>query len=118
MWHVDTNQPIDSNSQVPQAQANKLGGTTIAESVAYAHATLFSPALSTLEYALDNNFSTNFPGLSVDTLRRHAPKFIPMDKGHMDQIRQNVRSTKPPRPKPEPDTDANPCPITIKTHEC
>jgi hypothetical protein len=71
-----------------------------------------------LENALDNNFLTNFPGLPVDTLRRHIPTFIPMDKGHMDQIRQNVRSTKPPRPQPEPETDLTPRPITVKTHEC
>ena len=118
MWHVPADPSNDSISHAPHAQANKLGGTTIAESVTYAHASLYSPALSTLEFALDNNFLTNFPGLTVDTLRRHAPKSIPMDKGHMDQIRQNVRSTKPPRPKPEPDTDTNPSPITIKTHDC
>jgi hypothetical protein len=77
----------------------------------------FYPALFTLENALNNNFLTNFPGLTVDTLRRHTPTSIPMDKGHMDQIRQNVRSTKPPRPQPKPDTDPNPSPITVKTHE-
>jgi hypothetical protein len=118
MWHVNGVHRNASIQHSPQAQSNKLGGTTIAETVAYAHATLFSPALSTLENALDNNFLTNFPGLTVDTLRRHIPTSIPMDKGHMDQIRQNVRSTKPPRPQPEPDTDPNPSPITIKTHEC
>jgi hypothetical protein len=71
-----------------------------------------------LENALDNNFLTNFPGLTVDTLRRHVPTSIPMDTGHMDQIRQNVHSTKPPRPQPEPETDPTSRPITVKTHQC
>jgi hypothetical protein len=115
MWHI--NVPT-LPAPAPSAQANKLSGTTIKDSVAYAHATLFSPALSTLEHALNHNFLTNFPGLNVSTLRRYAPTSIPMDKGHLDQVRQNVRSTKPPRPSPEPDTDTNPSPITTKTHEC
>jgi hypothetical protein len=89
MWHVDSVHKNASIQHSPQAQSNKLGSTTIAETVPYAHATLFSPALSTLENALENNFLTNFPGLTVDTLRRHAPTSIPMDKGHMDQILPN-----------------------------
>jgi hypothetical protein len=119
MWHIDASTSSDLLRQKPQAQANKLGGTTIKDAVvAYAHATLFSPSLSTLEHALSNNFLTNFPGLDLDTFRRHAPTSIPMDKGHLDQVRQNVRSTKPKRHKPEPDTDTNPNPITTTTHEC
>jgi hypothetical protein len=102
----------------PIAQANKLGGTTIKESVAFAHVTLFSPALSTLENALSNHWLNNFPGLDLGTFCRNAPTSIPMDKGHMDQIRQNTRSTKPKPPKPAPDTDANPSPIETKTPEC
>jgi hypothetical protein len=117
MWHVNRVHRNASIQHSPQAQSNKLGGTTTAKTVAYAHATLFSPALSTLENALDNNFLTNFPGLTVDTLNRHTPTSISMDNGHMDQIRQNLRSTKPPRPQPKPDTDPNPSPITVKTHK-
>jgi hypothetical protein len=48
MWHVDIAQQATNSTSTPQAQANRLGGTTIAETVAYAHATLFSPALTTL----------------------------------------------------------------------
>eukprot|EP00980_Cylindrotheca_fusiformis_P011053 scaffold2537_cov102-Cylindrotheca_fusiformis.AAC.1 len=33
-------------------------------------------------------------GLSLQTLRQNPPVSLPMVKGHMDQIRQNVRSTK------------------------
>jgi hypothetical protein len=43
MWHVDTDQQTDSTSHAPQAQANKLSGTTIAESVAYTPTPLYFP---------------------------------------------------------------------------
>jgi hypothetical protein len=65
MWHVDLSKPNDVIIHKPIAQANKLGGTMIKESLAFAHATLFSPVLSTLENALSNHCLTNFPGLDL-----------------------------------------------------
>ena len=65
-----------------------------ADSVAFAHATLFSPALSTLEKAIDAGFLTNFPGLTKQALKKYPPASIPMIKGHLDQSRKNQRSTK------------------------
>jgi hypothetical protein len=61
--------------------------------VAFAHAALFSPVLSTLEKALQSNFLLNFPGLTTDTLRRHPPHSKAMVMGHLDQTRQGTRST-------------------------
>ncbi len=52
-----------------QLQAHRaLGLPTSAELVAFAHATLFSPMLQTLEQALNKGFLTNFPGLDVMSL--------------------------------------------------
>ncbi len=90
MWHIDAPcRPIQTHL------ANRIGAPTTEELVAFAHATLFSPALTTLEEALTEGWVTNFPGLTAASLRRHPPASIPMDKGHMDQTRQNQRSTKP-----------------------
>ena len=82
--------------KVPIAeQANgAIGVPGIAERVAYSHAALFSPALSTLEHALKNNFIVNFPELTAQQLRKHPPQSIPMVKGHQDHQRKNIRSTR------------------------
>jgi hypothetical protein len=123
MWHVDA--PIAHHF------ANRIGAPTIANLIAFANATLFSLALSTLEKALVRNYLTNFPGLTLNNLRRHPPTSIPMTKGHMDQTRKNQRSTKTPTPPATivPDAD-DPCTIeqedtyffpsdfTAKTHQC
>ena len=124
MWHIDT--PTQPN--IHPHLANRIGAPTTAELVAFAHATLFSPALSTLEKALSQGFLTNFPGLTATSLRRHPPSSIPMTKGHLDQTRQNQRSTKPPTAIITPDDD-DPCilpsdnkfmptGIPSKTHYC
>jgi hypothetical protein len=87
MWHIDA--PLQPHL------INCIGTPTTADLVAFAHATLFSPALSALEQALTRGYITNFPGLTAATLRRHPPTSIPMVKGHIDQTRKNQRSTKP-----------------------
>ena len=116
----------------PQAmhQANgAIGSATPAELVTFAHATLFSPALSTLQKALDKGYISNFPGLTTSSLRKYPPRSIPMVKGHLKQTRQNQRSTKakttksPPAPFPSDPIlldDAFPKSETpnVKTHKC
>jgi hypothetical protein len=66
-----------------------------AELVTFAHAALCSPALSTLCTALDNHYITGFPGLTSALVRKYPPRSVAMVKGHLDQTRTNLRSTKP-----------------------
>jgi hypothetical protein len=88
LWHLE----LPSTEHSANAA---IGTATPAELEAFGHAALFSPALSTLEKALNNGFITNFPGLTPATLKKHPPHSIAMVKGHLDQTRKNVRSTKP-----------------------
>jgi hypothetical protein len=44
-----------------------IGSATPAQLVAFAHATLFWPVLSTLEMTLSKGFVSNFPGLTATT---------------------------------------------------
>ena len=111
------------------AMANSTTGyPNAAELMAYAHSALFSPALSTLETALHNGYVRNFPGLTSKTLRRHPPKSVATAKGHLDQTRKNLRSTKPKvptnntpddvaPPDPTDTTDTFP-PHEDRTHDC
>jgi hypothetical protein len=107
-------------------QANgAIGSASPSELVAFAHAAMFSPALSTLHAALDKGHLTNFPGLTTETLQKYPPRSIPMIKGHLKQTRQNQRSTKTLQPTVIPfastsTNDAYPPsdePNT-KTHQC
>ena len=71
-----------------------LHSATPAELVTFAHASLFSPALSTLQKALERGYLPNFMGLTTKSLRQHPPQSVAMVKGHLDQTRKNLRSTK------------------------
>ncbi|GAX14227.1 hypothetical protein FisN_1Hu418 [Fistulifera solaris] len=110
LWHVPippipvphASMPTPGPPPQPMA-ARAIGAPATAELVAFAHASLFSPALSTLEAALLRGFLTNFPGLTLASLRKYPPRSLAMHKGHMDQIRKNLRSTKH---LPGPPTDA------------
>ena len=65
-----------------------------AEMVAFAHASMWSPVLSTLQKALDEDTLSAIPGLTAESLRRHPPLSEATIKGHMDALRKNQRSTK------------------------
>jgi hypothetical protein len=67
---------------------------TPAQLIALAHAALFSPALSTLEEAIQQEYLTNFPGLTTRALCKHLPQIYAMVKGHLDHSRQNQQSIK------------------------
>jgi hypothetical protein len=71
-----------------------IGTARSADVVAFHHAALFSPALSNLELALQKGFLPPFPGLTLQALHRHPPHSVATIKGHLDQIRKNLRSTK------------------------
>jgi hypothetical protein len=137
MWHMDTQSPRSQPTQraapasaVPSPIAHAaaaIGDPTSAELVAFAHATLFSPTLSTLDKALQKGYLTNFPGLTTKALRSHPPRSAPMVKGHLDQSCKNQRSTKTSAAHIIPATDdelpnilhdVQPTGIDARTHYC
>ena len=68
---------------------------TIAERIAFYHAVLFSPVVSTWCDAIDNGHFTTWPELTSAQVRKHLPKgSVPMIKGHLHQQRSNIQSTK------------------------
>jgi hypothetical protein len=59
-----------------------------------------SPQISTLCAALDAGYLTTFPGLTSAKLRQDEPQSVPMHRGHLDQQRSGLNSTKAkPSPK-------------------
>jgi len=96
LWNLDI-QPPNAG-----ACANAASGTTkpvrgtakAAKLITFAHAAMFSPAVSTLAEALRRGYLPEFVGLTLECLQKYPPQSIPMMKGHMDQERKNLRSTK------------------------
>ena len=50
---------------------------------------------STWIKAIDNGHFATWPGLTADLVRKHLPKSTATIKGHLNQQRKNLRSTKP-----------------------
>jgi hypothetical protein len=93
------------------------------ELAAYHHATLGSPAPSTLIRAISRGHLHTFPGLTTSLIAKHLPKSIATTMGHQDQESKNIRSTRilpshasTPQDPPEIDSDLAP-PIEPRTHQ-
>jgi hypothetical protein len=109
LWNVPLTTTPDNNAPKEAAFSSVNHASKPAELIAFAHAALFSPALSTLQTALHRNFITNFPGLTSELLRRHPPNSVATIKGHLDQTRQHKR----PTPKPSTDLPLLPIDATL-----
>ena len=76
-----------ANAMIPTA--------TTRERVAFMHAACFSPCTSTLIGAIEAGRMTGIPWLTSDLVRRHLPQSEATVRGHLDQQRKNLNSTKP-----------------------
>jgi hypothetical protein len=81
----------------PTLQANNVTSTvtkSLADRIAFYHATIFSPTISTWCRAIDAGHLTTWPELTSKQVRQHLPASRAMLKGHLDQTRSNSWSTK------------------------
>ena len=97
---------------LPTHQANGILrlDKTKEELALYHHATLGSPAPSTLLHAIRYRHLMTFPGLTNQLISKHLPKSIATTLGHLDQESNNICSTSAfssPLPLPT-DTDIAP----------
>jgi hypothetical protein len=72
-----------------------------ADLVAFSHATLFSPPITTLAEALRKDYISGFPGLTKQTLSKYPPQSMATIKGHLDQSRTNQKRSKSTKITPE-----------------
>jgi hypothetical protein len=86
----------------------------LADRIAFYHAALFSPSLSTWCTAINNGHMTSWPELTSAQVCKHPPQSAAMIKGHMDQDRQNIRSTKHSKITPD---DSISTPLKIEQEE-
>ena len=73
--------------------------------VRFLHASAFSPAKDTLIKAIKNHHFKSWPGLTVKLVRKSLPDSTATAKGHLNQERQGLQSTKSQTSLP-PDTQS------------
>jgi hypothetical protein len=101
LWHfplpgAPAATPLDSDQNLSAASNFAVNRSSKpADMVAFTHASLFSPTVSTLTQAVQREYVHGFPGLTADTLARHSPLSLATAKGHLDQSRQNQQPTPP-----------------------
>ena len=114
LWMVDLNcsptmSPLPGPNVIQCAANAAIAQETVPERAAFLHWCAGSPQLSTWCKAIDAGFYRSWPGLTSKLARKHMPQSTPMIKGHLDQQRKNIRSTKPKRsmatPKSLPGVD-------------
>jgi hypothetical protein len=67
---------------------------TKTELAQYLYGCLGSPAISTLTTAIVNGNLLTFPGIRSTSFTKDLPPNVPSEKGHLDQERKNLQSTK------------------------
>jgi hypothetical protein len=90
LWRVDLKQKFETN----QVQCNYAhDNSNQKDLINYLHAACFSPVKSTWITAIKNGHFTSWPGLTEQAVEKHLSKSTSTTKGHLNQQRQNARTT-------------------------
>jgi hypothetical protein len=105
LWRVDLKQRFETN-QVQCSHAHDNSNQKYL--ISYLHAACFSPVKSTWITAIKNGHFTSWSGLTEHDVEKHLSKSTSTTKDHLNQQRQNARTTKVKDPNvimTEPDLD-------------
>jgi hypothetical protein len=78
---------------------------SIQDTITYLHACCFSPVQDTWLKVIEKGHFATCQSVTVENVRKYLPKSDAMVKGHINQIRQNIRSTQPSVVEPTPESD-------------
>jgi hypothetical protein len=91
LWRINLRQ---DNQHLHQAVANNVYELrNTGALVHYLHKALFSPTKSALLQVVKNGHLMTWPGLTEDAIHKHLQLTPATAMGHMNQRRQNIRST-------------------------
>jgi hypothetical protein len=105
LWSINLTQP---NNHIPDPIANNVYELRNTGALFhYLHKALFSPTKSAMLQAIKEGHMITWPGLTEDAINKHLKLTPATAMGHMNQSRQNIRSTSkaPITEQPTPDTD-------------
>jgi hypothetical protein len=111
LWRINLRQP---NNHIPEPIANNVYELRSTGALVHnLNKALFSPTKSAMLQAVKNGHLITWPGLTEAAINKHLKLTPATAMGHMNQRRQNIRSTsKAPIDKQQPpDTD-----LGTKTH--
>ena len=98
IWNIplEPNPPAQQSSR--RSHPNEANGilrhdTTKRKLSQYFHAAAFNPVKSTLIAAINNDHFTSWPDLYAGLISKHLPQYSFTVKGHLDQEKNNIRST-------------------------
>ncbi len=94
LWMLNLSDPTATEARTATHACHiARHGTSQADLVAFSHAALGSPAVSTLQRAVNKGLLHGFPGLTATAVRKHPPHTKATAMGHLDQSRQGQRPT-------------------------
>jgi hypothetical protein len=111
LWRINLKQ---TNNHIPEHIANNVYELrNTGDLVHYLHKAIFSPTKSAMLQAVKDGHLITWPGLTEDAINKHLNLTPATAMVHMNQRRQNIRSTSktPIADQPTPDTD-----LGTKTH--
>jgi hypothetical protein len=111
LWRINLKQ---DNQHIPEPISNNVYELrNTGALVHYLHKALFSPTKSAMLQAVKDGHLITWPGLTEDAIHKHLKLTPATAMGHMNQRRQNIRSTSktPIADTPTADTD-----LGTKTH--
>jgi hypothetical protein len=111
LWRINLKQ---TNKHIPDPIANNMYELrNTGALVHYVHKALFSPTKSAMLQAVKDGHLITWPGLTEEAINKHLKLTSATAMGHMNQWRQNIRSTSkaPIEKQPTPDTY-----VGTKTH--
>jgi hypothetical protein len=97
LWTVDLQAQPAQPHLVQHVAMSVIAAETIGERIAFLHACVGSPAIATFRKAIDAGYFTTWPEL---TAAKRVDQYLSapaatIKKGHLDQQRKKLRSTKP-----------------------
>jgi hypothetical protein len=111
LWRINLKQ---DNQQIHQPVANNMYELrNTGALVHYLHKALFSPTKSALLQAVKNGHLVTWPGLTEDAIHKHLKLTPATVMGHMNQRRQNIKSTSKSQIADVPTSDTD---LGTKTH--
>jgi len=95
LWDIKLPSPTTNSvaQTIPKMNYIITKDKSKSELARYLLATAFSPAVSTFEHAVANGNFVTWPGISELNFKKLVGTTLPIEKGHMDQERNNLRST-------------------------
>jgi hypothetical protein len=116
LWRINLKK---DNQQIHQPVANNMYELrNTGALVHYLHKALFSPTKSALLQEVKNGHLVTWPGLTEDAIHKHLKLTPATVMGHMNQRRQNIRSTSKAQiaDVPTNDTGKGICSHSSRTH--